>query len=78
MGPIGFEKIAVSLLENWWVEMGKKSQEPQLIWGTQCTSDETEFERVLQDAFRLRVDDTSWFIKCLEGRIHKCSFVRLY
>lgn len=68
MGPIGFEKIAVSLLENWWAEVGMKSQESQLIWGTLCTSDETEFERVLQDTFSLWVDDTGWFIQCLEGR----------
>lgn len=44
VGPIGFEKMAVSLLENWWAEMSVNLQKSQLIWGTPCTSDKTEFE----------------------------------
>lgn len=34
VGPIGFEEMTVSLLENWWAEMNVDSQKSQLIWGT--------------------------------------------
>ena len=50
VGLISFEEMAVSLLENWCAEMSVNSQKSLLIWRTPCTSDETEFERVLQNA----------------------------
>lgn len=34
VGPIGFEEMTVSVLENWWAEMSVNSLKSQLIWGT--------------------------------------------